>query len=236
MPRSTPSEFCSSSRVRGVALACAAALLSVPAAAQQESRMFAGALFGVSALSADATSVATGTDAAVSLYDPKNGPALNVFAGAHLAQYLSLQVNWTWNRNDLTLFSSDTSPQAGGFYEQARDSSQHAIVFDGLIYFRRLDSSIRPYLGTGLAVLYFSSTDVVASRARGLIPPAGEIASTRIGLRSHVGIDLRLSRHLDFRYSFSETISGNPISPSLTPPGERGLMNFQNLFGLVGRF
>jgi hypothetical protein len=39
-----------------------------------------------------------------------------------------------------------------------------------------------------------------------------------------------------FRYSFSETISGNPISPSLTPPGERPLMNFQNLFGFVARF
>jgi hypothetical protein len=64
----------------------------------------------------------------------------------------------------------------------------------------------------------------------------GEIASSRIGLRSHVGIDMRVSRHLDVRYSFSETISANPISPSLTPPARRGLANFQNLFGLVYRF
>ena len=66
--------------------------------------------------------------------------------------------------------------------------------------------------------------------------PAGEIRSTHIGLRSHVGIDFRLSRHISFRYSFSETISSNPISPSLTPPGRRPLMNFQNLFGFVSRF
>ena len=128
------------------------ALISVPAAAQDEPRAFAGALFGVSALSADAQAVTTGADAAVSLYDPKNGLALNVFGGIHVAQYFAIQVNWMWNRNDLTLVSSYTSPQAGGFYEQTRDSSQHALVFDGLIYFRRLDSAIRPYLGTGLSV------------------------------------------------------------------------------------
>jgi outer membrane protein W len=139
------------------------------------------------------------------------------------------------NRNDLTLVSSYASTKAGGFYEQTRDSLQHALVFDGLIYFRRLDSSIRPYLGTGLSVVRFSSEEN-GSQAQGLTPPAGEIRSTHVGLRSHVGIDFRLSRHISFRYSFSETISSNPISPSLTPPGRRRLMNFQNLFGFVSRF
>jgi outer membrane protein W len=220
---------------RCFALTCAMALMSVPAAAQDEARVFAGALFGVSALSADAQAVTAGADAAVSLYDPKNGSALNVFGGVHVAQYFAIQVNWMWNRNDLTLVSSYTSPEAGGFYEQARDSTQHAVVFDGLIYFRRLDSSIRPYLGTGLSVVRFYS-DEGNSRAQGLSPPAGAIRSTRIGLRSHVGIDFRLSRHISFRYSFSETISSNPISPSLVPPGRRPLMNFQNLFGFVSRF
>jgi hypothetical protein len=95
------------------------ALISVPAAAQDEARAFAGALFGVSALSADAQAVTAGADAAVSP---------NVFGGVHVAQYFSIQVNWMWNRNDLTLASSYTSPQAGGFYEQTRDSSQHALV------------------------------------------------------------------------------------------------------------
>jgi outer membrane protein W len=211
------------------------ALLPAAAAAQDEPRAFAGALFGVSALSADAHAVTTGADAAVSVYDPHNGPALNVFGGIHVAQYFAIQVNWMWNRNDLTLVSSDTSAQAGGFYEQTRDSSQHALVFDGLIYFRRLDSSIRPYLGTGLSIVRFSSTED-GSLAQGLTPPAGEIRSTHIGLRSHVGIDFRVWRHVSFRYSFSETISSNPISPSLTPPGRRRFMNFQNLFGFVSRF
>jgi outer membrane protein W len=172
----------------------------------------------------------------VSLYEPNNGPALNVFAGVDIAQYFSVQANWMWNSNDLTLLSSFTTAQTGAFYQQHRDSRQHAVVLDGLIYFRRMDSAIRPYLGTGLSVLHFSSDEIAVSAAQGLPPPSARIASTRIGLRSHVGIDFKLSRRLSFRYSFSETISGNPISPSLTPQGSRGLMNFQNLFGFVGRF
>jgi hypothetical protein len=211
-------------------------LIPGPVTAQEDRRIFAGALFGVSALSADARSVTTASDAAVSLYDPQLGEALNLFAGVHVAQYFSVQANWMWNRNDLTLMSAFTAPPAGGFYEQRRHSRQHAVVVDGLVYFRRLDSAIRPYLGTGLSVLRFSSEEAGAPSVHGLDPPTGTIASTRIALRSHVGIDVRLSRRLTFRYSFSETISGNPISPSLTPPAQRGLMNFQNLFGLVGRF
>ena len=72
----------------------------------------------------------------------------------------------------------------------------------------------------------------------GLTPVAGggHQAATRVGLRSHVGIDVRLSRRLAFRYSFSETISGNPIAEQLVPQGQRGLMNFQNLFGFAARF
>lgn len=212
------------------------ALAPGPAEAQDQPRRFAGGLFGVSTLSADGRSETTASAAALSLYKPENGLALNLFAGVHLASYFTLQANWMWNRNDLTLVSSFVTATGGGFYEQHRRSQQHAAVLDGLIYFRRLDSAVRPYLGTGLSVLHFSSADVVNSSIHGLAPPAGAIASTRIGLRSHVGIDIRLSGHLAFRYSFSETISGNPISPSLTPPAPRRLANFQNLFGFVSRF
>ena len=219
-----------------VALTLLAWLPCLPAEAQNDPRLFAGGVFGVSALSPDARSVAAGTDAALSLYDPGMGPVVNLFAGAHLAEYFSVQANWTWNRNDITLVSSFATPQGGGYYEQVRQSDQHAFVLDGLIYFRRLSSAVRPYLGTGLSVLRFSSTDVILSAAHGLEPPVGAIASTRLGLRSHVGIDVRVSRHVRFRYSFSETISRNPISPSLTPPGRRGFMNFDNLFGFVAHF
>jgi outer membrane protein W len=207
---------------------------STVAAQDAPRRLFAGALFGVSALSGDARTVTSGADAAVSLYDPGNGPAVNAFAGFHAAHYFSVQINWMCNRNDLTLFSSTTSP--AGFSEQQRASHQHAVVFDALVYFRRLDSVIRPYLGTGLSVLQFSSDEAQISMEQGPPLPAGDIDATRLGLRSHVGIDVAVSRRFVIRYSFSETISGNPISESLSPPGQRGLMNFQNLFGIVSRF
>lgn len=212
-----------------------ASTLAQPAAAQQPPAIFAGGLVGVSTLSADGRSETTPSEAALSLYKPENGWAVNLFAGIDLAEYFSVQGNWMGNRNDVTLVASSTA-QGGRFYEQRRHSHQHAVVLDTLIYFRRRDSAVRPYLGTGLAVLRFSSRDVDGGSVHGLTPPTGEIASTRIGLRSHVGVDLRLSRHLSFRYSFSETISRNPISPSLTPPAPRRLANFQNLFGFVRRF
>jgi outer membrane protein W len=222
--------------VRTAVCALSVSFVCLRAEAQEQDIVYVGGLFGVSALSADARSVTTETEAAVSLYSPSNGLALNVFGGVHLAQYFSVQANWMWNQNDIELVSSVTMSSGGGFYIQQRHSTQHAIVLDGLIYFRRLESAIRPYLGTGLSLLRFSSHDVVSSSSQELSPPVGEIASTHIGLRSHVGIDMRLSRQVRFRYSFSETISTNPISPSLTPPGKRGLMNFQNLFGFVTQF
>lgn len=198
--------------------------------------MFAGGLLGVSALSADGRSVSMGSEAALSLYKPENGIAMNLFAGVHVREYFSVQADWMWNRNDVTLVSSFVTPQGGGFYELRRHSHQHAAVLDGLVYFRRRDSAVRPYLGTGLSVLRLVSEDVVTAVSHGLLAPTADIAATRVGLRSHVGIDVRISRRLSFRYSFSETISSNPISPLLLPSGERRLANFQNLFGFVGTF
>jgi hypothetical protein len=77
---------------------------------------------------------------------------------------------------------------------------------------------------------------VLRSVSSDLVAPAHEFASTTVALRSAVGIDIAISPHVSVRYSFSETISRNPISPRLTPPAERRLANFQNLVGLVGRF
>ena len=137
VPRSRSSKSLSTHSARCFALMCAMALISVPAAAQDEPRAFAGALFGVSALSADAQAVTTGADAAVSLYDPKNGPALNVFGGIHVAQYFAIQVNWMWNRNDLTLVSSYTRLKPAVFMSRPetvrnmRWSSMASSTFDG---------------------------------------------------------------------------------------------------------
>ena len=220
------------------AVAVAAVSFAMPASAQdapRRSRVFAGALFGVATLSADATAATTADGAALSMYAPKNGAAVNLFAGMHAFEFFSVQANWIWNRNDLTLVSAFTH-QGGGFYEQRRGSQQQAFVLDGLVYFRRRDSRIRPYLGTGLALVRFSSVARGAGFGERLAPPVGTIEATKLALRSHVGIDIRLWRRLAFRYSFSETIGGNPISAVLTPPAPRGLANFQNLFGFVGRF
>jgi hypothetical protein len=203
--------------------------------AQDEGRLYAGAVAGVSTLSADARASTQAGRAEVSLYKPENGPALNAFVGAHLGRYFTVQANYTWNRNDLTLFSSSTPPGAGGFSEQARRSSQQAIVADALLYFRTLGSGVRPYLSTGAGVMWFRSGSprVLDGGSSG---PHGEFESTRVALRVAVGIDLAMGRTWRFRYSFSETISGNPISARLTPPGERNLANFQNLFGILRGF
>jgi hypothetical protein len=49
-------------------------------------------------------------------------------------------------------------------------------------------------------------------------------------------LDLEIGRGWIVRYSFSESLSGNPISERLLPPGERNLANFQNLFGIIRAF
>ena len=82
--------------------------------------MYAGALVGVSTLSADARASTRAGRAEVSLYKPENGPALNLFVGVHLGRYFTVQTNYVWNRNDLTLFASVATPEGGGFYEQSR--------------------------------------------------------------------------------------------------------------------
>ena len=128
-----------------------------PVFAQDEGRMYAGALVGVSTLSADAQASTQPGRAEVSLYKPENGPALNLFVGAHVGRYFTVQANYVWNRNDLTLFSSLASSDGGAFYEQARASSQHAVVGDALLYFRALGSGIRPYLSTGGGLVRFES-------------------------------------------------------------------------------
>jgi len=219
-----------------VALSVALMLGAPRVYAQETRRIFAGLLVGVSTLSADGRAVISPSEAATSQYKPENGVAIDVFAGRHLARYFTLQANYMWNRNDLTLVGSRAGASGSAFYEQQRRSTQHVFVADTLVYFRPLGSAIRPYLGTGLCLVRFSSNEIVRSLSVGLAPPAAAITATEIALRSHVGIDVILTRRLSARYSFSETISRNPISPHLTPTGERRLANFQNLFGFVTHF
>lgn len=160
---------------------------------------------------------------------------MDLFAGVHAQNYFTLQLDYIWNSNDLRLNSA--SSNSATFYEQDRKSSQQAVIFSAMIYFRRTDSRIRPYLGTGAGVVHLSSRAerLVASGGAPSLPP-DEFSSTSPAFRAHVGIDLQLTRGLDFRYSFSDTIGSNAISKQLSPPGLRGLENFQNLFGFVIRF
>ncbi|MDA1093086.1 MAG: hypothetical protein O3A25_07440 [Acidobacteria bacterium] len=48
-----------------------------------------------------------------------------------------------------------------------------------------------------------------------------------------MGVDVAAGTRLRLRYSFSESVSKNPFSRYLDPAGSRGLMNFQNLIGVV---
>ncbi len=193
---------------------------------------YIGAIGGISTLSADASSRTTISGLSLSSYSPENGGALNVFVGLHLHNYFSVQADYIWNQNDLVL--SSASSDSNTFYQQARASSQHAAVFDFLIYFRRRSSRIRPYLGTGGGILHLTSTETRLLASGGMPPlPPATFSATRPLFRSHVGIDLRLSHRLDFRYSFSESLSKNDISKHLSPPAPRRLANFQNLFGFV---
>lgn len=190
---------------------------------------------GIATLSADGGSENVAGGLNLSSYAPSNGGALDVFAGADLHNYFSLQGDFIWNRNSLRLNS--TSSSTGSFYQQDRSSSQAAAIISFLLYFRPLKSRIRPYLGIGTGVSHLSSTAerVVASGGTPSLPPP-EFSSTTFVLRTHVGIDVAVTHKLDFRYSFSETLGSNEISKNLSPPGTRRLANFQNLFGLVVRF
>lgn len=196
---------------------------------------FAGSLGGVATLSADARSLPTPQGLNISLYKPENGPALDFFAGAHLTPYLSIQANYIWNRNELTLSSS--SPASNSFLEERRRSSQKAVILDLMVYFRSLDSRVRPYLSAGGGAVQFSSVREQQTAIGGMpVLPPERFSSLRPALRVAVGMDVRLADRVALRYSFSETVRHNDISAQLSPPGQRSLANFQNLFGVVLRF
>jgi hypothetical protein len=202
-----------------------------------QQKYFAGTAAGISTLSADAQTSITATRTAVSLYRPFNGFAINVFGGIHLTDYLTLQGNYVYNANDLTVVSTRLSAAGEDLFEQRRKSGQHAFIGDVLIYFRNRDSWARPYLSGGVGSVRFRSVarDTISFRGNPDLLP-DEFTSIAPSLRVAVGIDLTFRTGWAFRYSFSETIRGNPISGRLTPAGERNLANFQNLFGIVKFF
>jgi len=219
------------------AAAVAILLTTIAASPARGGDLYVGALGGLATLSGDGRSILAGSSGQVSLYKPYNGPALNVFVGWDFSKYVSLQGNYIWNRNDLSLVSTSFGPAGISDYQQARNSQQNSAIADLLVYMRKRDSRVRPYLsgGTGLVHLKSSAEALNVMTGSPTIPPQ-EFSATHIGLRVAVGIDVRLRDGFSFRYSFSETLSSNPISSELLPPGLRRLKNFQNLFGLVKHF
>ena len=213
-----------------IALGCHSGLFA-------QSTGFAGVLVGISTLSADGRSVIDSNSAAVSVYKPENGAALNLVGGVDFTAFLTLQGNYVWNRNSLVLTSTLLSQDGDAFYEQRRNSGQHSVIGDLLLYFRKRGDPVRPYLSAGFGFAYFESSqrELLAIRGMPSLPPI-DFSSTRPVLRVAVGIDFAVASGWYLRYSFSETIRGNPISAELSPPGMRNLANFQNLFGFIRHF
>ncbi len=224
-------------RLSKTALATTLMLLGpTPGLAQPADAWFVGGIAGSSALSADGRHVLTMSDIAVSQYKPETGLAGNLFVGKHLNDWVTVQANYIWNANDLTLVSAQTGSGISTYYEQPRDSAQHAVVGDLLVYFRARDSGLRPYLSVGGGMLRLASHPNGSVVAVGAIPPNSELTEHRPVLRVAVGMDVVAGPKWRVRYSFSESLSRNPISQQLTPPALRRLANFQNLVGLVRTF
>ena len=200
-------------------------------------QLYVGMLGGVATLSGDSRSLLNPGSTAFSSYDLKNAGAVEVFAGRHLSHYFAVQGNYIWNGNRLTLTSGAFNDGTQQGYQETRQSSQQSLIADLLVYFRNRDSRLRPYLSVGTGLVHFASSQERIEQALGspVLPPQRFTANT-ISLHVPVGIDVRVGKGWAFRYTFSETLSKNPISDHLSPPGQHRLMNFQNLFGLVKQF
>lgn len=205
--------------------------------ALSQENYYAGVLGGFAILSGDARAEPGPSGTSLSVYKPETGPALNLFVGRDLSDIFSVQANYIWNANDLTLTSSQFDLTGETTYQEKRDSSQQSVVGDLLVYFRRRSSRVRPYLsgGLGFVRLNSSETEVTTVVGPAILPPEN-FSDVRFAVRVAVGVDIALRGGWAFRYSFSETMSSNPVSDQLTPPGQGSLKDFQNLFGIVKRF
>ena len=213
----------------------ASILFLICLALDAQENYFAGFASGVTTLSADGRPSIDAAGASAALYKPENGLTARVLFGRRLGGFLSIEGNYTWNRNALALSALRTVPESA--YEQARSSGQHAAGADLLAYFRNHESRLRPYLSVGTGWVRFTSKLEATPVQRGSLPPPPVSFSTNHPfLRVAVGIDVRIGRGWAVRYGFAESIQRNPVSPRLTPPGGRNLASFQNLLGFIRRF
>ena len=220
-----------------LALAAALLLAVLPGlSTAQETGYYVGAISGSVQLSGDPTTIASPDGFATSGYKPETGLAVNAFVGRHLREYFTLQVNYTWNQNDLAFFAARGTPTESRFYEQPLSTTHHTFIGDLLVYFRERSSRVRPYLSAGLGLLHLSSERRPGVVDGGLSPPSTMFATTEFTTRVAVGADVRVGGAWRIRYSFSENLGSNPLSRRLDPQGTRGLMNFQNLVGVMREF
>jgi hypothetical protein len=212
-------------------------LVGLPLARPAQAQVYAGVLGGVATLSGDARSLLSSNSAAFSSYDPKNGGAVEVLVGRPFSDYLTIQGNYIWNSNGLTLASAALNNGIQQGYQETRRSSQQSLIGDLLVYFRNRGSRLRPYLSVGTGLVHFASSQERIEQVLGApdLPPR-RFSANMIALHVPVGIDLKLGKGWAFRYTFSETLSRNPISDHLSPPGQHSLKNFQNLFGFIRQF
>ena len=206
-------------------------------ATPMEAQVYAGILGGAATLSGDARSTLSDSSTAFSSYGPKNGGALEILAGKHFSDYFTVQVNYIWNSNGLTLTSAALNGGTQAGYQELRKSSQHSVIADVLVYFRGRESRLRPFLSVGTGVVHFSSSLERIEQIVGTPSLAPrQFSANMIALHVPVGMDVKLGKGWAFRYTFSETLSAHPISDRLSPPGQHSLKDFQNLFGFVRQF
>ncbi len=191
------------------ALAC---LCCAASSAMCEWRGFVGAGPGLAILSGDARASVK----SVSFYDAADSALVHVEAGWHAHDYFSLQGAYAWMRNPVTI----TSARIPADVTQTRfNVEQHHAAADFMVYFRDRKSWVRPFLSAGAGVSAFRGVN-----------------AAKPALRVAVGVDVLARNGWGFRYSFLETVTANPIGKVLDPPGQKKLMTFQNLFGIVKYF
>jgi hypothetical protein len=192
---------------------------------------------GVATLSGDGSAIVTPSSASTSLFDPDNGGAADIFAGVHLFEYVSFQADYVYNRNNAVVVSTSVEPSEMNFFRQPESITQNAFLANVLVYFRRRDSRIRPYLAEGGgAVLLHSRLSGKATVGGIVVLPPSTSDHASIALRTSVGLDLRLFGPWYFRYSFGETITRNMLGDQVVPTQHRIPKNFQSLFGIYVRF
>ena len=180
--------------------------------------------------SADGRSVVTASDAFASSYEPPNGPILNVFGGVHLNHCLSLQANYSGNRNNLTLTSIGSSASA---YEQNRKRSQHSFAGDVVLYFRDRQSWQGRIFRCALERRFKSDSGELSLVRGALSLPPDRFSSTMVTLHVAVWDRSAANARVGFSLQLSRSHLAKPGQQQLTPPGQRNLAGFQNLFGFV---